>query len=203
MLRIGLATLAVALMFASSATGQHREGIYDVEGGFLTLAGFNAFEQFDNSGPVSVDNSLGFSLSGGYRLHPRLSGELNWSLISGWELRGVPDPAAPRLQVEGGTFTGDVKGYALTGRIQPYAQVGIGLMYARLATVKASCVGWWYCTRIGTDSEVEFAARLGGGVDYWVNPEWALMLSALYVIPTGALSDLQYLQLTWGFVHPF
>ena len=64
-LRIGLATLAVALMFASSATGQDREGIYDVEGGFLTLAGFNAFEQFDNSGPASVDDSLGFSLSGG------------------------------------------------------------------------------------------------------------------------------------------
>ncbi len=138
------------------------------------MAGFNAFEQFSNAGPASADSSLGFSMSVGYRLNPRLSGEINWSTVGGWELRDVPGVPDNTFQIEGGTFTGDVKGYLLTGKIQPFAQVGMGLMYGRFATVASYINGcnYWYCTSspITTDSEVEFVARPGGGVDYWVSP---------------------------------
>jgi hypothetical protein len=29
------------------------------------------------------------------------------------------------------------------------------------------------------------------------------MVSALYILPTGSLNDLQYLQFNWGFEHRF
>ena len=48
MTRIVFTTLALALMVASPATGQRRD-TYDSKGGFLTLAGFNAFEQFSET----------------------------------------------------------------------------------------------------------------------------------------------------------
>ena len=46
-------------------------------------------------------------------------------------------------------------------------------------------------------------ARVGGCVDVCMSDEWALMLNALYVIPTGSLTDLDFVQMTWGFNHRF
>lgn len=54
MTHIVLAVLALALMLASPAAGQRRGTDYDRPGGFLSLAGFNTFEQFSNSGSVSA-----------------------------------------------------------------------------------------------------------------------------------------------------
>ena len=182
---------AIALMTAALATHAavaHAESTdYAKEGPYGGLAIGGAFEQFDDGG-LPFDFSDGYSIDGwvGVRVHPSfaLEGQIEYSAYEG-------DFESIDLDIGIFTFTMNVKAYAMTGRIQPFGLIGLGLARVK---VEASGTGL---------TETDFVTRFGGGVDYWVSQEWALTLSALYILPTGSLSDLQYLQLNWGFEHRF
>jgi len=89
---------------------------------------------------------------------------------------------------------GNVKGYLLTGRIQPLLFVGANFMEA---TVGGGGVGH--------TSESGFAARFGAGVDFYAtaceagSPCHLLSLDASYVLPTGDVEDANFISLGWGF----
>ena len=45
--------------------------------------------------------------------------------------------------------------------------------------------------------------KFGGGLDYYVTRDWALVLDAAYVLPFGDLEDLRYISFNWGFRFNF
>jgi hypothetical protein len=49
----------------------------------------------------------------------------------------------------------------------------------------------------------DFAARFGGGVDIYFNPNIAVVIDAGYVLPTGDLDGLDYVSFSVGFQYRF
>ena len=91
-------------------------------------------------------------------------------------------------------ITTDLKGFLLTGRLQPFALVGIG---TTIGEVRDS---------FGAGLEIEeadFVARFGGGLDFYLTESLALTLDASYVLPTGDLADFDYVSLGWGLQYRF
>ena len=70
------------------------------------------------------------------------------------------------------------KGYVLTGRIQPFALVGIGVSR-----------GEFEGSPNDRDTDPAFAARFGGGVDFYFSNSIAFTVHTAYVLPTGDLDD--------------
>jgi opacity protein-like surface antigen len=119
----------------------------------------------------------------------------------------IPEaPDESELTIDGGVFTANVKGTLPFDRIQPYALVGLGGMWARLRSTYATgavCTptywGWW-CegTYTSFGNNGAFAMKLGGGTDVYITDDWAITLDASYVMPFGNLEDLRYVNFAWG-----
>jgi hypothetical protein len=150
------------------------------------------------SGDTDTESPLGIGATVGYRFHPHLAAEIRFDWFTnsvtdfnGWlaAVDGVPIPDDDKeetnfdiLKVETLNLTGNLKGYLLTGRIQPFVQAGGGLMHANakdkfnLGVVKNGDA---------------FAARFGGGVDLYLNPHFFFVVEGGYVLPTGKLDELK------------
>ncbi len=141
--------------------------------------------------PVDVEVPPGLDARVGYRFHPRLAGEvqLQWFPEADIEFFDVK-----ALELETLIFTGNVKGYLLTGRIQPFLLVGAGLMHFDVKD------------KLGVGlraKEEDFAARFGGGVDVYFDPNIAVVIDAGNVLPTGDLDGLDYVSFSVGFQYRF
>ena len=143
---------------------------------YLGLAGTYAVEGFDDS-PFPVDDSLGLNLRLGYRPLPRLGLELQAEWAEGFHLKGTG------VDVETWTVTANYRAYFTDSRVQPYLLLGVGFM-------NAEALGF---------STIDFAGRVGGGVDIGVTDRIAVVLEVSYV---GA-SDLDYTSISWGLQYRF
>ncbi len=155
-------------------------------GFFAGLGGVYAFE--DTRGPF--DDSAGVDARIGYRILPRWAAEvqLNW-------LEGFDSTRGPETELDTYLFTVNVKGYATTGRIQPYLLVGLGLLHVNTELF-----------RLGPNlksTENGFAARLGGGIDFYASDHFIVNLEATYVPSAGKVSEVRYGTLGLGFQHRF
>lgn len=208
--------LALAIGLTAPLTAVANE--WAEPGAFVTVAGMNAFENFQNT-PEDFTDSWAFALRAGYRFNGFLAAEGGFEFLTGFKTLvdlppgqpvGIPNPAP--LTVDGGIFTVNAKAYApWFGRFQPYGLVGVGGMWAKLRTswtTGAVCTpsyfGWW-CegtyTKLGNNGA--FVAKFGGGAEFFVTEDFALVMDAAYVMPTGALKDLQYTSFTWGAIFKF
>jgi opacity protein-like surface antigen len=160
-----------------------RRGAY-VGGGFL--GAINDTDLDDAAG-----DSLGFDVRGGYRFHPHVAveGQLSYYDNIGGNF-GVADVDLKAL-----TGTANVKGILLPGRVQPYAQVGIGGTYV---DAEARFLG----TTVAEDSSTEFTFRGGGGVDVYLTPRVSLYTEATYVLLTGDLGG-GFVPLVFGAQYHF
>ncbi len=118
--------------------------------GFYLGAGLGlGFEQFDGFGGVDVDTGVGFDAWAGYRWGPHLAAELQLEYIDRFDLSiGGVDV----FELETLAFTGNLKGYLMTGRVQPFAVLGIGLLWAELETLGASASDTVFAVRFGEAS---------------------------------------------------
>ena len=91
------------------------------------------------------------------------------------------------------TFTADLKGYLLTGRIQPYALVGLGFM-----RVDSEETAFFFAFDF-----TDFATRLGGGVDYYFTENIVFGLELGGVLPTGTLKDQDQFTFSAGLHYRF
>jgi len=191
---------------------------FEEPGGYLVVGGLTAWDDFADKSGTPVDESLGFEIKGGYRFTRHIAAEVDANFLSGFDMEvqlnlppGEPAPDPADLTIDGGLFTVNAKGILPFGRIQPFGLVGIGGMWARLRTtypVGTVCTPgfWgWYCNgayaRLGSSGA--FAMKLGGGVDFYINEDWALSVDVSYVLPFGDLEDLRYVNLGWGAVMRF
>jgi opacity protein-like surface antigen len=157
---------------------------YGRPGLYTSLNGVYGVELFDNVPSSLVDNSVGVSGRVGYRFTPYLAAEtqVEWS---GDFAEGGPDFAET-------LWTANGKFYFLNNQFQPYALVGLG---GEWASIKAGGV---------SDDESGFLFRVGGGVDWYFNQNFGLLLETVYNASTdNVLDDADYLSIGWGLFYRF
>ncbi len=88
--------------------------------GFYLGAGLGlGSEQFDGTGGADIDPGIGVDGWAGYRISPNFAAELQLEYLR-FDASGIDGNAL--------AFTGNLKAYLMTGWIQPFAVVGIGLL---------------------------------------------------------------------------
>lgn len=187
--RVWLPALLACLALASS-TAARAQGDYARTGPYLGLAGSLGIytEEDDLVGSADIEEPLGLNARVGYRAHPHFAAEAEFEWLSEADVEvGGSDVAT----IESWIFTANGKGYLLTGRVQPYGLVGLGGMVSEVDGGGFS------------DTEGDFAARLGGGVDIYITPNILGNLGVTYVIPTDDLDDFNFVSIGWGFGYRF
>ena len=113
----------------------------------------------------------------GARITPHFALEAHYEWMDDFEtsIDGI-EVAETRTQA----MTGDVKGYLSTGRVQPYLSVGLGFLSAKSDDPVTTF----------QKTDTDFAARFGGGVDFYLNESFGLSIDSSYVVPTGDVEDL-------------
>ena len=91
------------------------------------------------------------------------------------------------------TFSGNLKAYLCDCRFQPFALVGIGLSWASV-DVPFLCLA---------PSATEFAARFGGGFDFYLTENWSLSTTGSYVPNTGSVDGFDWISLVMGAQYRF
>ena len=153
------------------------------------------------SAEIDLSTMAGVSLAAGYRAHPRLGfegafewarGDLELSLGLSAPSFGASSSTQPIGEWDLWAVSANVKAYALTGRVQPYALFGLGVMGQELAdTVGAGLAA----------SLTAFLPRFGGGADVYLTEHLLLDANVQYLLGTGDLDgeDLILLRLALGY----
>lgn len=133
-----------------------------------------------NVGVDVSDQNWGGGMRAGYRFHPHLAAELQGQYNGLYEVKGqtVGHPSLGSVEIV--TGTANLKVFALTGPIQPYALGGVGIMWADTEDRVSG-------TRLPL-GDVEFAGRGGLGVDFYLSPMLAVNLEGTYVAAAGGLA---------------
>jgi len=153
------------------------------------------------SGKIDVAALPGVNLAGGYRLTPRFAveGEFEWAqgdidLDIDLEAPGLGE-ASDSLKI--GEFSywllsANAKVFALTGRFQPFALIGIGVMSQEIDFSDDP-----------NDTETGAGFRFGGGADVYITPKIALQADFTYVLSAGDLKDNDVMSLNAGLIWRF
>lgn len=144
-------------------------------------------------GPIQVDLGETGGLDGwvGYRVHPYLAveAELEWMAFLGWQsdenISGNGLSRNLEIDIDTLVITGNLKPYFMTGRIQPYALIGAGVMFEEF--------GVEYDGFNDDEHHRDFAMRFGAGVEYYATDEVVLTLKGSYVLPFGTVQDRGYI----------
>ena len=173
MKKIGI-SLAAGLVLAGAASAQD----FARPGAYASLSGVTSIETIDADGRTDVGTGVSGRL--GYRFSPQLAleGQADWS----------GDFAEGPFDLTSTTVTLNAKYYLAQRQVQPYLLAGIG---AQIADTNLS------------RSESAFAARVGGGLDFYLNERLGLLAEAAYVIPTGDLDGFDYVSVGWGVFYRF
>ncbi len=156
--------------------------------GFFLGAGLGlGWEQFEDTGGSSDldDNGIGLDGWAGYRITPNLAAELQLEYLDRFNtsFMGV------NRDTDVLAFTGNLKAYLMTGKVQPFAVVGIGILRAESKFLGISV------------SDTDLAARFGGGVDLYDSPNVSFGATVSYVLTTGNVDGFDYVSLVLAFQY--
>ena len=198
---------AILALIAGVAAAESPPPEYDRAGWTLGLAGFYAISDYDLSTsdldvvpPQPPDtnpkfgNSGGIDFRAGYRAFSRWAFEFDYQWQAGFDSKN--SSIDPLLEIDTHLLSLNTKFFLLTGRWQPYALLGAGLLIFNSEIVDDGFKKPW-------DVSVGFAPRFGGGVDFWINEDWALMLEGTYIVPVGVLDGANMGSVGTGFQYRF
>jgi len=172
-----LAVLWLVAPAAPASAQQTEEGVYSHGRYYFGLSGITAFRT--GGYEDQAEPSWGVAANAGYRLLSHLGTDVQGEWHSNFDRHGGGHYTAWAV-------TGIARGYLLTGRIQPYALLGAGVIQTR---------------KLGqgsTTTQTGFAPRAGMGVSYFVTRDLALTLDAAYVVPVGDPKALDFVSINWG-----
>ena len=192
--------LGAALAVAGDAAAEQGPDTFDRSGWYLGVSGVYAIENFDRAFGDSA--GLGFRL--GYRAWPRLAAELRYEWLEGFDSNGpIPEFMDPPLDLNHGGVELDThqatlgaKLFALTGRVQPYGLLGVGML---IVNTELKAPKFEKPFRI----DVGFAARFGAGVDLYATEHVVIGIEGSYLVPTGSVSGEQYGTVELGLLYRF
>jgi opacity protein-like surface antigen len=169
-----------------------RPGLYvggGLVGGFSTRLE-SELHEIPGVTDVEVDPSVGLTARAGVRVTPHIAIEAHYEWMDDFETSVAGNEIA---DTQTQTLTGDVKGYLATGRVQPYLTAGAGFMTAKSDDPRTNF------QRTDTD----FVARIGGGVEFYLNESVGLSVDTSYVLPAGDVRDLDYVSVGAGIFFRF
>jgi opacity protein-like surface antigen len=172
--------LCLLVLVATSATAQG----YARPGAYASINGVAAFDSIDGVPSSALDNAIGVAGRLGYRFTPYLAAE------------GQVEYSGDFIDCCGADLTAtlvtvNAKLYVLQDQLQPYVLAGMGGAFGNASGVGVSV------------NENGFVAKVGGGLDFYINENLGLELEAAYNIGTGDLDDFNYTSLGWGAFYRF
>lgn len=141
--------------------------------------------------PIRVDSAVGAEAKVGYRILSWLAAEGQVEWLPGFDAKIANDVKV----IDGRTLfaTANAKAFARPEtRFQPFLLVGVGYMRGE----------YQLFTGANVDGQ-GFAWRAGGGLDAYFNEHWAISIDISYVVPSGDLQDLDYIDIGLGAVYRF
>jgi opacity protein-like surface antigen len=140
---------------------------------------------------VDVGVPVGGDVQMGYRLHPHFAVQAHLTILpnakiefDGFEL----------LEIDALVVTGDLKVFALTGRLQPYALVGVGSMKAKISDPNGF---------VSSTSESDFAVRLAGGLEYYATQTVVLQAELGGILTSGDVNNTDLFTANFGVLLRF
>lgn len=185
-------------------------GISTVLDNHIRVTQFRSGQNQRGRQPFNIDPSVGIGVRAGYRLGPRLAIEGHFEWMNEFDIafenadRTQPNVSSELGTVESWTGTVNLRAYALTGRVQPYALVGVGVLrFDSVNTSERAPLGSpagrpIFTLNISDEDGVGFAARLGGGIEMFVTDDVAIVVGASYVLPTGDARHFDYVSTEAG-----
>jgi hypothetical protein len=176
---------SVFAVVASATVASAVDRDHGRSGPFLGGGGVYAFENFDAD--VSVDDSWGYYVRGGYRFNPWFALELNFEQYLGFDEKGGGGGGDTDI------WLGGVNGkfFPFHGIIQPYALFG-----AYYTDVNPSA-------STGEEDDEGVSFRFAGGVDVYITRNWAITADAGYFLPIGGISDFAAIPIRFGVMYRF
>jgi hypothetical protein len=174
----------------------HRSGVYIGMGATYGLENFDLGTEEHSTG-ISLDstNSWGVNARVGYRFHPNLAAEVEGDYYQGFEFEAPNGLDA--VNVDGFALTGNGKFFLLTGRFQPYALAGAGIIFMNADP------GAFATARTPDAERTELVGRFGTGIDLYLFDDLLLYGEATYLLPAGALSDYPLASFNFGVQYRF
>jgi opacity protein-like surface antigen len=156
---------------------------YARTGPYIGLGGTYAIEMFDDNSPTGArtGNSAGLHAKAGWRVSPRFAAELRYDWFHEFDL----DPG----HIDGYLLSINGKAYVLTGRVQPFALVGLGFIHGEGSA--GNFAG-------AAHPSNGFAMRFGGGLEGYITENLVMGPEFAYVLPTGSANDLDMLTISLG-----
>lgn len=142
-----------------------------------------------------AEAAVGLNARVGYRLHPRVAGEVQfeWLSSSDISLTGAIDQSSA-FETQSWVVSANAKGYVLTGSLQPYLLLGAGVMRSDLDDNE----------NFGFEvDEYGFVGRLGGGLEYYFTPRLVATVDVTYVLPADKLAEFEYISAGLGLQYRF
>ena len=204
MMKRNVYSMIVATALLAAIAGTARAGDeFNRPGPYIGLGAAGGLTNF--GGALSgFGNSYGFNFRGGYRFNDYMAIEGLYEYMddfgNSFTSTNRRVNASASIQTSNFSLLGKVIFPTLgIPQLQPFVSGGIGLLNAN-GSGKLS-VGSE--TVKGTPSATEFAGRVDGGVDYFLTREVSTFFDVGYVIPTGELSNMNYLSLSAGVKYSF
>ncbi len=166
---------------AKEADAEKAELPYTRRGLVAGLGAAAGVEFFDGDSATGAEPAGGVAARAGFRCTERMSSELEYEWQRGFDVDGGHPESLWAL-------TSNAKLHLLTGRVQPFALLGIGFLHGDIP---------------GYKQRLDLTGRLGGGIDVYASEAIAISLDASYVIPTGNVQKLDYISLGAGVQYHF
>jgi len=193
-----VATALIAVMAGTVRAGDE----FNRPGPYIGFGPSGALTHFDGIFG-SFGNSVGANARGGYRFNDYMAIEGLYEYMddfgSSETSRNLRRKTSASIQTN--TFTVSTKLIFPTlglSQLQPFVSGGIGFL-----NTKGSGKFVRGLRLDGAPSTTDFIGRVDGGVDYFFTPELSTYFDVGYVIPTGDLSDMNYLSLGAGIKYNF
>ena len=177
---------------AAAETPESASEEYERPGGYMVMQALFALDDFAHTGGLESGGSLGASGRLGYRLFPWLAVETQVEWVDRFTFKRN---SVTVIKFEDAVVTTvNARIYPLTGQFQPFFLTGLGAAHFNAETVSVPSLH---------DDATDVAARFGAGIDLYGDKNWAITLSADYVLPMGDLDGLDYASFAWGFMVRF
>lgn len=185
--------LVTALAIVAGAAGPQEAEDADPNGSYVQINAGVALENFDLDEAesiagvdIDVDDSFAVGARFGNRFSENAAAEVVFDYLDQFDFE---TGGADFAEADAWALSANFKLYPLPGTVEPYGQVGVGLLSAEIEDTLGAGV---------SEDEEDFAFRFGGGLDVQLSESLFLNLDALYVLPTDELDEFEYFTLTGG-----
>lgn len=204
-----LLTLLLAIGMTGSAQAERDDTSYSDRGFYVGVGGLythNLFEdEIDDAledgvgtdADVAVDDSWGVNARVGYRAASWFAVEAHYEYVDGFDVRGSIEGLFANekmFSLSGHTLTANTRFIVPVWRTQPYFLLGAGLsLYeSEVSSIAQPVIG------LG-GNESGFAARAGGGMDFYLTSNVVLNTEASVLVTTQDFSrpDVDHIDELW------